>query len=155
MSSESSARTRRLLDGRDLYALRKTHVSWARRLVNPDSVRVQVGHAPQDIEERHYSDARLVDARASAEAVWRTLAGEAVRDSRPRLALAAGGEVDPNRDPARVYPEGKPRWIGDSDGEGTGTRTQDPRLKRPLLCQLSYALASGRERPMRAPPVGT
>ena len=64
----------RLLKGLDLYALRKTHISWARRLrVNPDSVKAQVGHGPRDIEERHYLN--LVDAQASTQAVWDVLTG--------------------------------------------------------------------------------
>ncbi len=58
---------------RDMYALRKTHISWARQLVNPDSVRVQVGHAAQDTEERHYLD--LVDPHVSSKAVWDVLRG--------------------------------------------------------------------------------
>jgi len=63
------------LAGLDMYALRKTHITWARRAgVNPDSVRAQVGHAGRDIEEKHYVDPRLVDAKASAEAVWKALA---------------------------------------------------------------------------------
>lgn len=53
--------------GRDMYALRKTHISFARRLVNHDAVKLQVGHAPRDTEERHYLD--LVDPRESAQAV--------------------------------------------------------------------------------------
>ena len=59
------------LAGTDLYCLRKTHVSWARRLVNAESVRLQVGHAPRDIEERHYLD--MVDASVSSQAVWDVL----------------------------------------------------------------------------------
>jgi len=61
-----------------MYALRKTHISWARRLVNADSVKLQVGHAPQDIEERHYLD--LVDAKKSSQAVWDVLTGSRTLD---------------------------------------------------------------------------
>lgn len=94
----------RLLQDRDLYTLRMTHISWGRRLGHRDSVRIQVGHSG-DLEERHYVD--LVDpARASA-AVWdvltnvRTLDGahtnEAEHEQLP-LLKAAGAEgitVDP------------------------------------------------------------
>ncbi len=61
----------RWLIGRDKYCLRITHISWARRLVSPDSVREQVGHAGRDVEERHYLD--LVDPHESSEAVWEVL----------------------------------------------------------------------------------
>ena len=80
----------------DLYALRKTHISWARRLrVNPDSVKVQVGHGPRDIEERHYLD--LVDAQASSQAVWDLLTGERTLDARnvepARASIAVGYDM--------------------------------------------------------------
>lgn len=87
----------RFCDGHDMYCLRKTHISWARRLVNADGVRSQVGHAPQDIEERHYLD--LVDGRESAQAVWdvltgaRSLSGERIEAKPEALALAAGAEI--------------------------------------------------------------
>ncbi|GMV80452.1 MAG: hypothetical protein AMXMBFR7_16360 [Planctomycetota bacterium] len=91
---------KRWLIGRDMYALRKTHISWARRLANPDAVREQVGHAPRDIEEKHYLD--LVDPRESALAVWDVLTGarslypnraEKTRQAPPEaLAKAAGAE---------------------------------------------------------------
>ena len=74
IASKISAEVERRLEGHNLYALRKTHVSWARQLVNPDSVKLQVGHAPQDVEERHYLD--LVDARLSPQAVWDVLVGK-------------------------------------------------------------------------------
>ena len=70
------------LEGRDMYSLRATHVSWARRLVNPDAVKLQVGHAPQDIAERHYLD--LVDARVSSQAVWDVLTGIKTLDGNAR-----------------------------------------------------------------------
>ena len=86
------------LEGRNLYALRKTHVSWARQIVNPDSVKLQVGHAPQDVEERHYLD--LVDARVSSQAVWDVLIGKLrlhdERDEVPmeEVLLDAGAETE-------------------------------------------------------------
>ena len=88
----------RLMEGRDMYALRKTHISWARRLVNFDSVRVQVGRAPRDTDERHYVD--MVDAKLSSQAVWdvltgaRLLTGEFVEKQRSAnvIPLAAGAE---------------------------------------------------------------
>ncbi|HEY3323412.1 MAG TPA: hypothetical protein VGP72_23355 [Planctomycetota bacterium] len=61
-----------------MYCLRKTHISWARRLVNADTVKLQVGHAPQDIEERLYLN--LVVARVSAQAVWNVLTGARTLD---------------------------------------------------------------------------
>ena len=64
---------RRLLQ-RDMYALRATHVSWGRRLTNPDSVKLQVGHAPRDTEERHYLG--MVDASLSSRAVWDLFTGK-------------------------------------------------------------------------------
>ena len=87
----------RRLEGKDMYSLRKTHISWARRLVrNHDSVKLQVGHAPQDLEERHYLDLELVDARESAQAVYdvftraRSLSGETTK--RDPMLLAVGAE---------------------------------------------------------------
>ena len=44
------------LAGRPMYALRHTHITWARQFVNFDAVRAQVGHAARDIEELHYND---------------------------------------------------------------------------------------------------
>jgi integrase len=64
---------RRFLEGRDMYCLRKTHISWARQLASPDAVRLQVGHAARDVEEKHYLD--FVDARLSSQAVWDVLTG--------------------------------------------------------------------------------
>lgn len=63
----------RWLIGRDMYCLRVTHISWARRLVSPDSVRVQVGHAGRDVEERHYLD--LVNPHEASQAVYDVLTG--------------------------------------------------------------------------------
>jgi len=71
VADEISERVRQRLEGTDLYCLRKTHISWARRLVNPDSVKVQVGHAPQGIEEKHYLD--MVVPGESSQAVWDVL----------------------------------------------------------------------------------
>ena len=86
----------RVLDRHDMYALRKTHITWARRFVNVDSVHVQVGHGADDIEEEHYVDPELVDAAASAEAVWDVLLGRKVLTrSRRRAAplrLAVGAD---------------------------------------------------------------
>jgi len=96
LAARISAEVARFCERRDMYALRKTHISWARRLVNADSVKSQVGHAPQDIEERHYLD--LVDARESALAVWdvltgaRSLSGQRMETEEQPIALAAGAE---------------------------------------------------------------
>jgi integrase len=122
LTAKIAPEVERRLEGRDLYALRKTHVSWARQLVNPDSVKLQVGHAPQDVEERHYLD--LVDARVSSEAVWdvltgkRRLSGDREQAQNDDVALVAGVEIEnlhPNlhhseirhektRTEARVFP---------------------------------------------------
>ena len=121
------------LEGLDMYSLRKTHISWARRLVSPDSVRAQVGHAADDAEGRHYLDLRLVDAAASAEAVWRTLEEETVDGRGESARLAAGAEnfqlvvpvVAPkgssNRNAVR-HDRGKPLR---GNGAGEGARTLD------------------------------
>jgi integrase len=88
----------RLMDRRDFYCLRMTHISWARQLVNRESVMAQVGHAPQDTEDRHYLD--LVDATLSAQAVWDVLAGEkelrGAGRRREAMRLAAGFDLSPN-----------------------------------------------------------
>ena len=91
------------LVGRDMYCLRKTHISWARRLVGPDAVRMQVGHSARDIEEKHYTG--LVDVRTAPQAVWDVLigrrsldnnpGGKDAQDARQRLRMAAGAEAAP------------------------------------------------------------
>ncbi len=105
----------RLMHRRDFYALRKTHISWARQFVNRESVMAQVGHAPQGTEDKYYLD--LVDPSQSAQAVWDVLVGEKQlrgaerRRAQLRLAVGAEGmtnsghagpeaatEVDPNVD---------------------------------------------------------
>ena len=128
----------RRLEHTDMYALRKTFVSWARRLsgrlgYSIDSVNVQVGHAPKSVEERHYLD--LVDPAAAAEAVWRVLAGEVdlngqeLTDPRdyPLFAMAAGAEgLSENGDyighkrekPARLSPDKIVAAMGVSEKSG-------------------------------------
>jgi integrase len=83
--------------GHDMYALKTTHITWARRLSNADSVRSQVGHAGQDVEERYYLDMNLVNAKESPEAVWDVLTGARTLEGGRNLApsvpvneLAAG-----------------------------------------------------------------
>lgn len=44
------------LADRPMYALRHTHITWARRFVDYDCVRAQVEHAGRDIQEEHYND---------------------------------------------------------------------------------------------------
>lgn len=111
------------LKDRDLYTLRKTHISWARRLVNPDSVKLQVGHAPRDVEERHYLD--LVDAREASQAVWdvlsgrRTLAGEQVRKV---LHVAVAGSSEP----VAVGQNPEPMVHGVVHGAATGAKADRP-----------------------------
>ena len=140
----------RLVKGLDLYALRKTHISWARRLsVNPDSVKVQVGHGPRDIEERHYLD--LVDAQASSQAVWDLLTGERTLDARtvePARASIAVGYDMAGSNPLCNQLAGKAQFPTDKTGlSGTealgrkevcnggddGTRTRNPRIDSPAL----------------------
>jgi len=95
LAAELEPQVNRHRKGRDMYALKATHVSWARRLVSVDSVKVQVGHAPSDVEERHYLDFDLVDARESAEAVYDVLMGKRELTSGRQAAidkLAVGAE---------------------------------------------------------------
>lgn len=76
-----------------MYRLRATHISWARQRVNADSVKLQVGHAPQDVEEKFYLS--LVDARLSSKAVWDTLQKSRVALSHSEAmcpAIAVGAE---------------------------------------------------------------
>ena len=75
-------RVRARMERRTLYSFKHTHISWARRLANPDAVREQVGHAPRDTQERHYLDADFVNARESAAAVWAVLTGVLDLDGR-------------------------------------------------------------------------
>ncbi len=65
VAAEISPRVSRLMERVTLYSLKHTHLTWARRLVNHDSVRVQMGRAARDVDERHYLDLALVDARES------------------------------------------------------------------------------------------
>jgi len=144
----------RFCERRDMYALRKTHVSWARRLVNADSVKLQVGHAPQDVEERHYLD--LVDARVAAQAVWdvltgtRALTGERVQAEPLRLAAGAenlqavdyqtdygekAGENAAARRAASVTQTATA--TATSVSASCRTRTYDPLIKSQLLYRLS------------------
>lgn len=91
---------RRRMERRPMYALRATHISWARNLgVNIDSIRAQVGHGPRDIQEKHYLDPHLVNPAESSQVVFevltgaRTLRGKAVpATATVPLRLAAGAE---------------------------------------------------------------
>jgi len=84
------------LENRPMYALRHTHISWARAAgVNVDSIKAQVGHRGGDIEELHYLDARIVDPAASSQAVYEILTGSRELAGAKRLEalpLAAGAE---------------------------------------------------------------
>jgi integrase len=75
VAAEIGAEVHKRLEGRSLYSMRKTHITWARQFVNTDAVKVQVGHAPQDVEERHYLDQGLVDPAKASAAVWDVLLG--------------------------------------------------------------------------------
>ncbi len=50
---------------------------------NEPASKLQVGHAPQDVEERHYLD--LVDAKESSQAVWDVLNGTRSLDGTSRV----------------------------------------------------------------------
>ncbi len=159
IASRIEAKVARLLKGRDMYALKSTHVSWARRLVHPDSVKLQVGHAPKGVQERHYLDWDLVDARESAQAVWDVLTGKRFLSGgyrrRRSLPVAVGAEgmaggpdpgqaVDPELDPTREagetfvseeYLEGaQVRCAPEVDAGGPGRiRTSNLGIMSPLL----------------------
>ena len=137
-----------ILKDKDLYALRATHISWARQLVNADCVKLQVGHAPRDMAEAHYTDLGLLDPSASAAAVWNVLLGrQRLRiESQPAvLAMAAGAE---SMAYVAAYNEqnkqngGKKETLAASQGltvSGVviggldGTRTRDLRRDKPTL----------------------
>jgi len=145
-----------------LYSLKHTHITWARRLVSPDSVRVQVGHAGRDVEEKHYLDIGLVNPRESAQAVWDVLTGARTLDGGYRTPAKAvvGLRVVPPQDaegqqaetdvvpnlapkPHRHRKPGLPRTKSrpqvaapqeDRSGAGEEIRTLDIRLGKPALC---------------------
>ena len=104
------------LKGRDMYTMRKTHVSWARQLVNHDCVMAQVGHAPSDTEERAYLD--LVDASVSSQAVYDVLVGKlelpsVTREKAMAIKLEKMTEKDSKRpesgqDSAKISKTSKP-----------------------------------------------
>lgn len=122
----------RLMENRDMYALRKTHISWARQIANHDSVKAQVGHAPQDVEERFYLD--LVDASQSAQAVWDVLTGKielaGARRRRRFLKLAAGAESAMARaeDANEVAPVLAPK-TGTSGSDTAGVDAVAPQVR--------------------------
>jgi integrase len=102
------------MNGRDLYALRKTHITWARRLVNVDAVRVQVGHAPRDVEEQYYVDAAMADPSVSSAAVWdvltkaRDLSGKQCEDQAAKAKrVVCGVPVEAEAVPLPAIRKGK------------------------------------------------
>jgi integrase len=153
---------RKKMERVSVYSLKATHITWARRLVSPDSVRVQVGHAGRDVEERHYLDVDLVNPKDSAQAVWDVLTGARSLDGGYRSPAKAvvGLSVVPHDDsedqPAtkQVVPnlapkphrhrkscsprtETRPQPVApqeDRSGAGEGIRTLDFRLGKPALC---------------------
>jgi len=152
----------RLMHRRDFYALKKTHISWARQSVNRESVMAQVGHIPQDTEEKYYLD--LVDPSQSSQAVWDVLTGRrqlrGVERRRAQLRLAVGAETSVNTGQVRpakateVDPKvdlicqscGDHSFAGerrspkvidsgaDRTGASSGIRTQDLCITNALLC---------------------
>jgi integrase len=148
------------LAGLDLYALRKTHVTWARQAgVIVDCVKAQVGHAAKDVEEKHYLDLRLIDAKASAEAVWQTLAStEAAAAGEQTLPLVVNAEGPDLQSVApAVAPEGKragtAKAINPCAGIGSPawTRTRNPVINSHVLYRLSYRGTTATEN-IRPPP---
>ena len=100
VAAEIEPAVSRLMEGVSIYALKSTHLTWARRLVNHDSVRLQMGRAPRDVDERHYLDLALVDARESAAAVWDVLVGRRSLKGHYRhepIRIAVGAEVTTGR----------------------------------------------------------
>ena len=95
----------RLMERRPMYALRATHITWARNLpVNGDAVMAQVGHAPRDIEEKHYLDQDMVDPAESSQAVWDVLTGK--RQLRGKLRNAGKLQVSEDKKLHSVDPVG-------------------------------------------------
>lgn len=137
-----------LLDRRDMYSLRSTFVSWARRRGFVDACKWQTGHAAEDTQERYYLD--LVDASPAVDAVWeiltgrRDLAGKLTEPAdllpfEQTLAKAAGDElrgvvpfqVPPPKNPESCTRSGKSSSVevkasrGVYNGAGEGVRTLD------------------------------
>ena len=131
------------LENRPMYALRHTHITWARAAgVNTDSIKSQVGHSGGGIEEIHYLDARIVDAGASSLAVWNILTGakELARGKALQvLPLAAGAEqmapvVAPDDEKAPSGAKsGIAQVVGAKENGRYWTRTSDPQLVELVL----------------------
>lgn len=138
---------------RCMYSLRHTHISWARACgVNVDSIKCQVGHKGQGIEEAHYLDVALMDPAASSRAVYDVSTGTRTLPGREKqvLRLAVGAEnlqqVAPNLAPdaqsgerggargqaARVAQAAAAARTSFAD-TGGGIRTPDTRIMIPLL----------------------
>ena len=141
----------KLLADRPVYALRHTHVTWARRFADYDAVRLQVGHAGQNIQEQHYNDGEFVDAGLASEAVWHVLTGAKViqkRETAQAVLPVAVGQVAPVLAPVEKNtqigvkePAQSSLQVKEGKGEGRNaswrTRTSDPVIKSHLLYQLS------------------
>lgn len=97
-----------------MYALRHTHITWARKFIPYDAVRAQVGHAGRDIEEIHYNDESFVDAAASSSVVWEVLTGakslERPKDQ-PAVLTTAMGEVAPVSAPEDLTNKNFPQYV--------------------------------------------
>jgi len=131
------------LENRPMYSLRHTHISWARRLVNLDAVKAQVGHAGRDIEEKHYLDMQFVDASESAQAVWDVLTG--VRDisvKKPavgpvqKMAPVVAPDAEKSPENKNEHPDLELEVVGAGGVETgglDGTRTRDLRRDKPTL----------------------
>lgn len=79
-----------LLHKRDMYALRKTHRTWAKALgVDSFAIDLQIGHSPRGSGDRDYTDTGFLNPDKSAQAVWdvlngvKTLPGRAAVQWRP------------------------------------------------------------------------
>jgi len=141
---------KRLAD-RPVYALRATHITWARRFVEHGAVRKQVGHAARDVQEQHYNDGAFIDAGLSSQAVWDVLTGVKElqkQEEKVEVLPMAVGQMAPIVAPVgkigengmKKTPKGFSQVKGNS-GEGRNapwrTRTSDPVIKSHLLYQLS------------------
>ena len=130
----------KLLEGRPMYALRHTHITWARRFANFDAVRAQVGHAGRDIKEQHYNDESFVDAHSSSQVVWDVLTGakELQRNPAMRVLPVAVGQMAPVLAPVEKITQNSGKDVSVQGvggivlkgGSSTWIRTRNPRINR-------------------------
>lgn len=85
LAAELTPKVEARLKDRDMYCLRKTSRSWAEQLCNRNSIRLQMGRAAEDIDERHYID--LIDPHLASEAIWDVLTGAKLLRHQQRAAI--------------------------------------------------------------------